>query len=168
MEQTKVTKDSDNKTLIIEHVFDAPKSKIWRAYSDKEWFEKWWGPEGWETKTKEFNFMPNGRIHYCMECVDESQVDWFGKESWGVMEILSINEGTSFTGNDNFSDAEGVIDTSMPTLRFEVELLEENGKTRLVSRSVVDKEEQLEELLKMGMVEGFSSQLKRLEFLINQ
>ena len=40
MDKTKVTKDLENKTLTIERTFDAPKEKLWRAYTDKEWFKK--------------------------------------------------------------------------------------------------------------------------------
>lgn len=166
MDKTKVTKDIENKTLIIERTFDAPKEKLWRAYADKEWFEKWWGPEGWETTTKEFNFTPGGTIHYGMKCVDESQGEWFGQEAWGLMQLESVDEPSSFTAKDFFSDESGAINEEMPPQRFVVELIEEDGKTRLVSRSIVDSVEQLEALIKMGMVEGFSSQLEKLEKLL--
>jgi uncharacterized protein YndB with AHSA1/START domain len=166
MEQVKVTKDLENKTLIIERTFDAPKEKLWRAYADKEWFEKWWGPEGWQTTVKEFDFVPGGKIHYGMKCVDENQGEWFGQESWGLMQLESIDEPNSFATKDSFSDADGNINDQMPTQRFEVEFVEENGKTRLISRSITDSVEKLEELVKMGMVEGFSSQLNKLERLL--
>lgn len=166
MDKTKVTKDLENKTLIIERTFDAPKEKLWRAYADKEWFEKWWGPEGWETTTKEFNFTPGGKIHYGMKCVDQSQGEWFGQTSWGLMQLESVDEPNTFTTQDFFSDESGIINEEMPPQRFVVELIEEDGKTRLVSRSIVDSVEQLEALVKMGMVEGFSSQLEKLEKLL--
>lgn len=166
MDKTKVTKDLENKTLIIERTFDAPKEKLWRAYADKEWFEKWWGPEGWETTTKEFNFTPGGKIHYGMKCVDKNQGEWFGQESWGLMELESVDEPNTFTTKDFFADENGTINEEMPPQRFVVELIEEDGKTRLVSRSIVDSVEQLEALVKMGMVEGFSSQLEKLEKLL--
>ncbi len=166
MAEVKVSKDLESKTLTIECVVNAPKEKVWRAYSDKEWFEKWWGPEGWDTTAKEHDFRPGGRIHYGMKCVDESQGEWFGQESWGIMEIESIDELNAFSAKDYFSDSEGVINTEMPTQRFEVELVDEGGKTRLVNRSILDSAEQLEQLLKMGMVEGFSSQLNKLEELL--
>lgn len=166
MDKTKVTKDLENKTLIIERTFDAPKEKLWRAYADKEWFEKWWGPEGWETTTKEFNFTPGGKIHYGMKCVDKNQGEWFGQTSWGLMQLESVDEPNTFTTQDFFSDESGIINEEMPPQRFVVELIEEDGKTRLVSRSIVDSVEQLEALVKMGMVEGFSSQLEKLEKLL--
>jgi uncharacterized protein YndB with AHSA1/START domain len=166
MDKTKVTKDIENKTLIIERTFDASKEKLWRAYAEKEWFEKWWGPEGWETTTKEFNFTPGGKIHYGMKCVDQNQGEWFGQVSWGLMQLETIDEFESFAAKDFFSDENGTINEEMPPQRFVVELIEEDGKTRLVSRSIVDSVEQLDVLIKMGMVEGFSSQLEKLEKLL--
>jgi len=166
MDNTKVTKDTENKTLIIEHIVDAPKEIVWRAYADKEWFEKWWGPEGWETTVKQFDFKPGGRVHYCMKCVDERQTDWFGKESWGLMEIESVDEPNGFTAQDNFSDADGNIDSSMPRQKFVIEIVEEGGKTTLINKSVSETVEDMEQLVKMGMIEGFSSQLKRLDQLL--
>ena len=144
MAETKVTKDLENKTLIIERVFDAPKDKVWQAYADKEWFEKWWGPEGWETTTKEFDFTPGGRIHYGMECVDKNQGEWFGKVSWGVMAIESVNGNDSFTYKDYFSDEAGVLNQEMPALKVTNEFITEDGKKKLVSRSVADSAEQIE------------------------
>lgn len=166
MDNTKVTKDLENNTLIIERIFNATKEKLWRAYADKEWFEKWWGPEGWQTTTKTFDFRPGGVVHYVMKCVDENQGEWFGQESWALMKIESVTEPHGFTAQDYFSDPDGKLDERMPTQKFDVELVEENGQTRLVTRCITETPEQLEELIKMGMVEGFSSQLNRLEQLV--
>lgn len=168
MNKTNVTKDIPNKTLIIERVFDVPKEKVWQAYANKEMFEKWWGPEGWQTTTKQFEFKPGGRIHYCMKCEDKHQVEWYGKESWGLMDIETINEPTTFSVKDYFSDAEGTINTTMPSQRYTVEFIDEGGKTRLVTKSFLETSEQLEQLIKMGMVEGTDSQLNRLEALLKE
>lgn len=166
MADVKVTKDLENKTLIIEFVANGSKEKVWCAYAEKEQFEKWWGPEGWETRTKEFDFRPGGRVHYCMKCVDKNQGEWFGQESWGLIVMQEVHAPDSFVGKDYFSDAEGNQNNDMPGQTMSVELTEENGKTRIISRSITETAEQLEELVKMGMVEGFSSQLNRLEALL--
>ncbi len=166
MNNVTVTKDLENKTLIIERSFNASREKLWRAYADKEWFERWWGPEGWTTTVKEFNFAPGGKIHYGMKCVDENQKEWFGREEWGVMNIETVDEPNSFSAIDQFCDAEGVINEAMPAQKFIVEFVEEGAGSKLVTRSITDTEEQLEGLLKMGMVEGFSSQLNKLEALL--
>lgn len=168
MESVTVTKDLEHKTLTIERSFNAPRAKLWRAYADKEWFERWWGPEGWETRVKEFDFRSGGTIHYGMKCVDQNQGEWFGQESWGLMRLDVVDEPNSFTATDYFCDAEGTVTEGMPAQKFVVELVEDGSQTRLVTRSITDTAEQLEQLIKMGMVEGFSSQLKKLEALVTE
>ena len=168
MDKTKVTKDLAAKTLTIERTFDAPKEKLWQAYTDKDWFVKWWGPEGWKTTVKEFDFRVGGRTHYSMKCVDEKQGEWFGQESWGIMAYDAIDELNSFGYKDYFSDAEGTTKQDMPSLKITNTFVEEDGKTTIVSVSHADSAEDIEKLLAMGMVEGFDSQLNKLEQLVTE
>ncbi len=165
--QTTVTKDLENKTLTLKRSFDASKEKVWQAYANQEMFEQWWGPEGWETTTKEFDFTPGGHIHYGMKCVDKNQGEWFGKESWGIMKIESVDAPNTFTAHDSFCSPDGTVDESMPTQKFVVELVEEDGKTLVINQSFTKSAEELENLLKMGMAEGFDSQLNKLEKLLS-
>jgi uncharacterized protein YndB with AHSA1/START domain len=166
MSEVKVTKDLENNKLVVEYTANGPVEKVWQAYAQKDMFEKWWGPEGWETTAKEFDFTPGGRIHYGMKCVDENQGEWFGQMSWGLMDIQTVEDGKSFTYKDYFSDEAGNVNTDMPALAITNEFIDENGKTRIVSTSLADSPEQIEELIKMGMIEGFTSQLKKLDALV--
>ena len=163
MDKTKVTKDLEAKTLTIERAFAAPKAKLWQAYADKDTFAAWWGPEGWETTVKEFDFKPGGRVHYGMKCVDKNQGEWFGQESWGLMQLESVNEPDDFSYKDYFSDADGNIAPNMPAITVEVKLVEADGKTNLVTRCLGETAEDIEKLVAMGMVEGFSSQMNKLD-----
>lgn len=166
MSDVKVIKDLENKKLVVEYVAQGPKDKVWKAYADKDWFEQWWGPEGWETTTKEFDFKPGGCIHYGMKCIDERQADWFGQTSWGLMEISDVQPHESFTYQDFFSDENGTKNSEMPSLTITNEFVEDGAKTRIISTSFADSAEQIEQLIKMGMVEGFTSQLKKLDELV--
>ena len=168
MNKVQITKDLEANTLTLSRTFDAPKEKLWRAYADKDWFTQWWGPEGWETTVKEFTFEPGGRNHYCMKCVDQNQGEWFGQESWGLMEFSDINEPASFTYTDYFSDSEGNKTDGMPALEITVEFVEEDGKTTIVSHSQAQSAEEIEKLLAMGMVEGYSSSCDKLERFVAQ
>ncbi len=167
MSELKVTKDLENKKLITEYLANGPIDKVWSAYADKDMFEKWWGPEGWETTTKKFSFVAGGRVHYGMKCVDENQGEWFNQTSWGLMAIETIDEGKSFTYEDYFSDEAGTINKDMPVINVTNEFIEEDGKTRIVSTILADTAEQIEQLINMGMTEGFSSQLKKLDALVS-
>lgn len=166
MNKTKVTKNLAAKTLTIERVFEAPKNKLWRAYADKDWFVQWWGPEGWEATVKEFDFKAGGRNHYCMKCVDENQSEWFGQESWGLMKYESVDEPNGFTYKDYFVDGEANIQDGMPVITVAIELKEMNGKTTLVTICQAESAEDIEKLVSMGMIEGFSSSADKLERLV--
>ncbi len=166
MDKTKVTKDFENKTLIIERTFNAPRERVWEAYANPEKFAQWWGPEGFETTVKEFSFVPGGKNHYGMKCVDERQTEWFGQTSWGMMAFESVDRPNSFTYKDYFSDEAGTIKEDMPAMTITMDLVEEDGKTKLVSRGVVESKEQLEQLVNMGMIEGLTSTLDKLEAFV--
>jgi uncharacterized protein YndB with AHSA1/START domain len=166
MDKTKVTKDFENNTLIVERTFNAPRERVWEAYANPEQFVKWWGPEGWETTVKEFNLVPGGKAHYCMKCVDENQGEWFNQESWGMMMFESVDKPNSFTYKDYFTDAEGTLKKELPVMTITMEFIEEDGKTKLVSRGVVESKEQLEKLVNMGMIEGLTSTMDKLEAFV--
>lgn len=164
--EVKATKDLENKTLTIEREFDASKDKVWNAYADKATFEKWWGPEGWETTAKEFNLASGGRIHYGMHCVDKDQGEWYDQWSWGLMEVTEVVASDSFSYVDYFSNEEGTVDKTLPVLTITNTFTEQDGVTKLVSVSHADSAEHIEQLLQMGMVEGFTSQLLKLDALL--
>jgi uncharacterized protein YndB with AHSA1/START domain len=101
-----------------------------------------------------------------MKCVDENQGEWFNQSSWGLMVIDSVDTPNSFSYTDYFSDENGAINQEMPSLKITNEFIEENGKTKLVSRSIADSAEQIEQLIKMGMVDGITSQMRKLDQLL--
>jgi uncharacterized protein YndB with AHSA1/START domain len=82
------------------------------------------------------------------------------------MDIQAVDDGKSFTYKDYFSDEAGTLNTDMPTITVKNEFFSEDGKTKIVSTSFADTAEQIEQLIKMGMVEGFSSQLNKLDALV--
>lgn len=166
MAEINVTKDLENKKLVLEYTINGPLEKVWRAYTDKDWFEKWWGPEGWETTAKEFSFQPGGRLHYGMKCVDENQGEWFGKTSWGIMEIQDVEAMKRFSYKDHFSNEEGTFDATLPVLSVTTEFFDKGDKTKIISTSNADSAEQIEQVLQMGMLEGYSSQLNKLNEMV--
>lgn len=75
MNETKFTIQDDNKTLVVERVFYAPRSKVWAAWTTPELFVKWWGPNGWETTVKHMDFKEGGYLLYGMKCEDPEQTE---------------------------------------------------------------------------------------------
>lgn len=156
----------NGKTLVIERTFQGPINRVWKAYADKATFEKWWGPEGWETTAKKFDFREGGLIHYDMHCVDKNQGEWYGQHSWGVMLIKTVHAPNNFSYTDAFTDETGSPNHEMPTLKTIIRLAEVDGKTTMTIEATGETPEQVKKLLEMGMIEGFSSQMNKLDALL--
>lgn len=164
MSETNVAKDLENKTIVIERVFDAPRERVWGAWTNPEVLASWWGPHGWQTTIKEFDFRPGGVWLYGMRCEDKDQGEFYGQESWGKAIYIDIDEPHEFTYEDHFSDAEGNVNGNMPVMTITMQFIDtKDGKTKLVSRGVFDSIEGYDKVIAMGVVEGITQTWDRLE-----
>lgn len=163
-----VTTRVDGQELVIERVFNAPRDLVFKAFSNSEYLANWWGPRGWQTENRQFKFEPNGVWHYCMRCIDESQGDFFGHESWGKAVFQEINAPEKIVYMDMFADEEGNTVDSLPEVQITMEFLEHEGKTKLISRSQFTSIEALQQVMEMGVVEGVASQYECLDDLLNE
>ena len=62
--------------FIITRVFNAPRDLVWKAWSDAEQMQTWWGPKGCSIKVANFEFRPGGFFHYAMQFSN-------GQQTWG-------------------------------------------------------------------------------------
>ena len=46
--------------LVLERTIDAPRSLIWKAWTDPEHVKKWWAPAPWTTSQCEMDLRPGG------------------------------------------------------------------------------------------------------------
>jgi uncharacterized protein YndB with AHSA1/START domain len=155
MSETTVTKDAANRSLTMERVFDASRDKVWAAWTDSKALAAWWGPRGWETTNKEFNFSVGGHWLYGMKCLDEAQGEWFGQTSWGKATYTDISEPDTFTYKDAFADENGQVDPKMPVMEVTMEFVEQaDGQTLVRSISVFETQEAYEQVIAMGVEQG--------------
>ncbi|WP_027483688.1 SRPBCC domain-containing protein [Deinococcus pimensis] len=153
-----------DRELILERVFQAPRALVFAAFSRPEHLRHWWGPRGWELPVCTVDFRVGGRWHYCMKCVDETQGEFYGMESWGLGLYEDIEPDKLIRYTDHFSDADGHINGSMPstlvTLTFEDT---ERGGTRLTNRATYASKDALDQVLEMGMLQGVTQTWDRLD-----
>lgn len=154
--------ENDN-VLVLERVFDAPRELVFQMFKDPEHLKRWWGPRGWDVPFCTVDFRPGGEWRYCMKCVDKNQGDFYGMESWGKGVYKAINEPESIVYTDYFSDADGNVNTEMPSTDVTMEFIDVGGKTRLVSRSAYASAESLKAVMEMGMLQGITETWDRLE-----
>ncbi|MDB5055026.1 MAG: activator of Hsp90 ATPase 1 family protein [Bacilli bacterium] len=113
MSNKMITKAEGN-VLTLERLFDAPRELVFKVFSEAEHLKHWWGPRGWTLTVCNVDFRPGGVWHYCMKCIDEKQVDFFGFESWGKAVYEEIVEPEKVILVDYFSDADGNEAEGMP------------------------------------------------------
>jgi uncharacterized protein YndB with AHSA1/START domain len=142
--------------LVMSRVFDAPRDIVFRAFSTSEALAQWWGPKGWTLPVSKLDFRPGGTWHYCMRGPA-------GEESWGLSTYDEIVEGARIVYTDAFSNAEGTVAEGMPQMQITIEFKDEDGKTRVTSRTEFASSEELKQVLDMGVVQGATETWDRLE-----
>ncbi|MCC5907782.1 MAG: SRPBCC domain-containing protein [Balneolaceae bacterium] len=152
--QTVETKENE---IIFTRTFDAPRELVFETYTTCEHLKNWWGPRTWPLSYCKMDFRPGGSWHYCMKGPNP------GDESWGLAKYKEISEPEKIIYNDNFSDKDGNINSEMPS--FDIvnafETIDEQTKVTVISK--VGSKEEVDKLVEMGMIEGFTETWERLE-----
>lgn len=150
------TPEAAEREFVMERVFNAPRALVFQAFSECKHLVHWWGPTGWTLPVCEMDFRPGGVWFYCMRGPG-------GEDGCGQATYHEISAPERIVYTDRFADTAGKVLEGMPEMLITLIFTEQEGKTRLTSRtefaSVADKEA----TLAMGMVEGFTQTLDRLE-----
>ncbi|OZB91316.1 SRPBCC domain-containing protein [Paenibacillus sp. XY044] len=163
-----VSKVENDRVLVLERVFEAPRDLVFQMFKEAEHLKHWWGPKGWEIPVCNVDFRPGGVWHYCMKCVDRNQGEFYGMESWGKGVYKEIAEPEKIIYTDYFSDAEGNVNDTLPSTEITLEFIDLGGKTKLVNRAVYASAEALKTVMDMGMLQGISETWDRLEARLSE
>lgn len=157
----------NEREFLMERVFDAPRALVFEAWSSPEHLKHWWGPKGWTLPFCEVDFRPGGVWFYCMKGpVNKESTEIM--ESWGKAVYQEIIEPERIVYKDTFVDSDGNRIEGTPEMLITVTFLEEDGKTRLVSKTLFETAEQLQQVLEMGMEQGFNETLDRLDAYLDK
>ncbi|MFZ4453532.1 SRPBCC domain-containing protein [Salibacterium aidingense] len=156
MSNQKTVSKVEGKDLILERVFDAPRELVFKVFTQSDHLANWWGPEGWTTTNYQMDVRPDGVWHYCMRSED-------GEESWNKAIYQEILEPEKLVYTDVFSDEEGSTLENMPQVLVTLYFEEHGGKTKVISRAQFPSEEQLNQVLDMGIIDGMISTWDCLE-----
>jgi len=88
------------RALVITRIFDAPRSFVFKAWTDPEQVMRWWGPKGFTTPFCKIDFRPGGVFHYCMRSPE-------GRDYWGKGIYREIVKPERIVFTDSFADEEG-------------------------------------------------------------
>ena len=88
--------------IVINRVFNLPVSVVWLAWTDAEYFKKWWGPRGFTCPSSKMEAKVGGKYLSCMRGPD-------GKEFWSTGVVKELIPERKLVVTDSFSDDKGNI-----------------------------------------------------------
>lgn len=92
------------KTVHITRIFDAPRARVWKAWTDPKELVKWWGPKDFTAPKCVTDFREGGKFNYCMRGPAGSPFD---KDMWSGGEFLEIVPMEKIVVTDFFTDEAG-------------------------------------------------------------
>jgi uncharacterized protein YndB with AHSA1/START domain len=150
--------------LILERVLDAPREKVWQAWTDPEMIKKWWGPNNVSIPECEIDLRVGGKIYIVMEA-GEGMGPYQGTR-WpmlGKFRVVAPNGELSY---DVEAWTEGQKEETTIKQTTELILTEEDDKTKLKIRAMIHQAGPGARMAVEGMEYGFTEQLEKLkEFL---
>ncbi len=136
---THTNKEFVENDIVITRVIDAPRNRVFRAWTEPEHLMRWWAPEGCTTSFCKVDLRLGGRFHYCMRLPD-------GKDIWGIGIYREIVEPERIVYTDSFADEKG---NPVPPTHYgmssdhpaeslvTVTFAEQAGKTKLTLRHAI-------------------------------
>ncbi len=152
-----VTAIKNKKELIITRIFDAPRERIWKAWTEPERLKKWWGPKIFTAPVIKNDLRVGGRYLYCMRGPD-------GKDYWSTGVYREIVHMERIVVTDSFADEKGnvvpashygLIGDWPLELQVTVTFEEIGGKTKMILRHEGIPEGPMRDLTQTGWSESF-------------
>lgn len=161
---------TDEKGIVIEKVFDAPREAVGKAWADEEMAKKWLGPKDFTAPNIKIDLRVGGKYVFAMHGPKGSEWD---RDMYSAGEYIEIVPNEKLVVTDYFSDEEGNMvepsaegqDSNFPRESTVTVLFEalEDGRTKLsIIYPKPESDEQFEAMKKSGMEEGWGQSLDKL------
>lgn len=151
--------DKQNNTMTIKREFAAPRQMVWDCHTKSELLDRWFAPKPFTTKTKSMDFSDGGHWHYAM-------VDPDGQEFWARLDYKTINPIDGYNALDGFADEDGAPNPDLPRSDWDVTFTDKADHTVVQTIVTYKSLEDLETVVQMGMEEGMTATLNRLDELL--
>lgn len=156
---TDVSSNPHDLTLTVVADYPVPVERLWDAYSDPRQLERFWGPEQWPATFTRHDMAEGGESHYYMTGPD-------GATSHGWFRFLAVEPLRRIEVEDGFGDAPGERNPSMPTMRMVFNFQGTATGSRFTSVTTFPSLEAMEQLVKMGMMEGMRSAMGQIDAVL--
>lgn len=153
--------DKEKNTLTIRREFRANRQLVWDAYTKSELLDEWFAPKPLSAKTKLMDFREGGHWHYAM-------IEPNGTAHWGITKFLEIKPIDYYKTFDAFCNEAGELNTQLPGAHWIVRFTDKGAHALVETIVTYSSLEDLETIIQMGMKEGLTSTLERLDDLLFQ
>ncbi|WP_052666813.1 SRPBCC family protein [Nitriliruptor alkaliphilus] len=151
--ETEISVDPDLPVVRITREFDAPPEKVFRAHTDPDLVVQWLGPRGLQLTVEHYDCRTGGSYRYTHADAD-GEYRFYG----AFHEVRAPERIVQTFTYEGFPDG-----VSLDTLTFE-DL--GDGRTRLVTSSMLDSFEGRDAMLSSGMDVGVREGYERLDELL--
>jgi uncharacterized protein YndB with AHSA1/START domain len=86
----------------VTRTFNAPRDVVWKAWTERDALEEWWGPKGCAIEVEAFEASPGGAFHYAMQMPD-------GAKWWGIFRYEELVKPARIVFINSFSNEAGEI-----------------------------------------------------------
>ncbi|HEY0945286.1 MAG TPA: SRPBCC family protein [Opitutaceae bacterium] len=151
---------TSDRELILTRIINAPREKVFQAWTDPELLKQWFAPKPWSTPVVELDVRPGGANFIVMRGPDGSEFP-----NRGVYLDVVPNARLVFTDAYTHAWEPSVKPFITAVLTFEEAA---GGKTKYTARVVHWTAADCEAHAKMGFHEGWGKCAEQLEALLNQ
>jgi uncharacterized protein YndB with AHSA1/START domain len=145
-----------DRAIVISRVIDAPRELVFKAYTEVRHLSRWWGPEGFTTTTRSFDFREGGVWDFVMHGPDGTDYqEWITWTEIVPPERIVILHGES-------RDDPNAFDSTLV-------LAQQDAATRVVMRTVFPTKELRDEAVgKYHVIEGAEQTLSKLSMYLTE
>lgn len=155
------TTSTADREIVLTRSFDAPRSLVWKAWTDPKQIAQWWGPHGFTNPLCEWDARPGGSILVHMRGPKGSPFDMVLPMK-GIFHEVIAPERLVFTS----SALEDEAGHAQLEVRNTVTFAEHNGKTTLTLHAQVIKAAPAAAGAIAGMEQGWTQSLERLAAIL--
>ena len=152
---TQIEAPTDVPVIRLVREFDAPRERVFRAWTDPTLFARWIGPRSIDTTIEVWDARTGGEWRYTSSRASEG----FSMGFWGSFHEVRPDERLVQT----FSFDGGTDAVSLETMTFEPL---EGGRCRTIATSVVETIEIRDQILRSGMETGVREGYEQLDELL--
>ena len=148
----------ETKEITLTRTFDAPREKVWSAWTNASEVQAWWGPRGTTIPVCELDAQVGGKMHIVMLAGPE--LGPMAGQKWPMQGIFQTVDGPNtlvFT-NQALDDNGSVIIDGLTTAIFE----DVSGKTKLTVTTGGSSDAPQAAQMLGGMEQGWNQQLDKL------